>query len=91
MSEMICIRVLVTGRVQGVWFRAGTKQEADQRGITGWAKNLPDGGVEVVACGLRERVLQLQAWLQRGPRAARVEGFQVEEIAWQDYADFTTM
>lgn len=69
---MICIRCKVSGRVQGVFFRASTQREARNLGITGYAKNLPDGSVEVLACGSASAVEQLGEWLWVGPPAARV-------------------
>jgi len=75
------MRYRVTGRVQGVFFRASTRHEARNLGITGHAKNLPDGSVEVLACGTASAVEQLGEWLWVGPPAARVsrvDGTSVE-------------
>lgn len=74
-----CIHCLVSGRVQGVMFRAATQHEAQRLGLGGWARNLPDGRVEVLACGERERLERLQEWLREGPEHARVDGLEVEE------------
>jgi acylphosphatase len=65
--------------VQGVFFRASARQQALQLGITGHARNLPDGRVEVLACGLAEAVEQLCEWLWEGPPSARVTDVVVEE------------
>jgi len=73
-----CRRYFVTGRVQGVFFRASTAREADRLGIEGWARNLPDGRVEVLAAGTAQALEALGGWLERGPPAARVDG--VEQI-----------
>lgn len=62
----------VHGRVQGVWFRDSTRREAERLGITGYAINLPDGNVEVLAWGETESLRELEAWLQQGPPLARV-------------------
>lgn len=77
---MICLRCLVTGRVQGVFFRESTRQEAESLGVTGSAANLPDGRVEVLACGEEPSVRALVDWLWQGPRLAEVEDVEVEEI-----------
>ena len=69
----IAVRFLVEGRVQGVWFRGSTQQQAMRLGITGHAINLADGRVEVVAVGESSAVEQLGAWLQKGPPLARVD------------------
>lgn len=69
----------VSGRVQGVFFRAATEAKADQLGqITGWVRNLPDGRVEVTAEGPRERVAMLVEWLWRGPPSAQVRSVEVD-------------
>ena len=66
-------RFVVSGLVQGVGFRAATQRRAQSLGLVGWAENLADGAVEVVACGNEAAVEELAAWLERGPRAAQVE------------------
>lgn len=68
-----CIHCLISGRVQGVFFRAAAQERAHELGITGWARNLPDGRVEVRACGDRDQVAAFREWLGQGPPAARVE------------------
>jgi len=60
--------------VQGVWFRESTRQQAVMRGITGYARNCPDGSVEVVAHGSPEAISALRDWLRHGPRLAEVTG-----------------
>jgi len=67
------VHVIVRGRVQGVFFRASTQREAKRLGLTGWVKNRPDGGVEVLAEGEEDGLKELIAWANRGPSAARVE------------------
>ena len=69
---IVCMRYTISGRVQGVFFRASTQREARSLGVTGYAKNLPDGSVEVLACGSASAVEQLREWLWVGPPAARV-------------------
>ncbi|KWZ93233.1 acylphosphatase [Citrobacter freundii] len=70
----VCIIAWVYGRVQGVGFRYTTQHEAQRLGLTGYAKNMDDGSVEVVACGEGDRVEQLMKWLKAGgPRSARVD------------------
>jgi len=75
-----CVRVHVEGRVQGVYFRASTKTEAGRRNICGYAKNLLDGRVEVLACGQKESVDELVAWLHHGPAHAEVTRVDIEEV-----------
>jgi len=70
------MRFLISGRVQGVGFRASTRREAERRGIRGWAINLPDGRVEVLAVGTAQAVAELSEWLCTGPPGARVLGVE---------------
>jgi acylphosphatase len=68
-----CRRFTVTGRVQGVFFRDSTRRQAEALGLTGHAKNRPDGSVEVVACGADDESLdRLGEWLRQGPPMATV-------------------
>ena len=70
-------RLIISGRVQGVYFRAQTKQQAEARGLRGWVRNLPDGRVEAVVEGDASIVEQMIAWCHRGPSAAHVTDVQV--------------
>jgi acylphosphatase len=76
--ELTTRRFRVAGKVQGVYFRHSTRLEALRLGVTGYARNLPDGSVEVLAHGTPATVEELRQWLHRGPRMARVE--QVLEL-----------
>lgn len=81
----VCRRCIVSGRVQGVFYRATTRRRALELGLEGWARNLPDGTVEVVASGGQRAVEELCEWLHEGPGAARVtavhcESYQVAEV-----------
>lgn len=69
---MICVRFLVVGRVQGVFFRASTREQALRLNLSGHARNLDDGSVEVLAYGDAAALDALERWLQRGPPAAQV-------------------
>jgi acylphosphatase len=80
MSDWIARRCLVAGRVQGVFFRASTRQRAKELGVTGHARNLADGRVEVVACGEPAAVLALCEWLWQGSPASQVTSVQVEAL-----------
>ena len=73
------VRAIVTGRVQGVAYRASTVYEAREHGLTGWVRNLADGSVELEAQGDAAKVDALLAWCAEGPPAARVTGVNVEE------------
>jgi acylphosphatase len=65
-------RFHITGKVQGVYFRHSTRVEAERLAVTGYARNLPDGSVEVVAQGPAGAVERLRQWLHQGPKMARV-------------------
>jgi len=89
-DNTICVRCTVAGQVQGVFFRAAAREEALRLGITGHARNLPDGRVEVLACGDPESVGQLRDWLRRGPPQAQVTNVACEALAQQTFTGFTT-
>ena len=73
------VRCVVTGRVQGVYYRAATAEEAARLMLDGWVKNLADGRVEVVAAGEPDAIAALARWLWEGPPAARVAAVHIEE------------
>ena len=76
---MAAARYVVSGKVQGVWFRAGTREQAVALGLRGYARNLADGRVEVLAVGESAAIAQLERWLHRGTPMAQVEAVvQVE-------------
>lgn len=87
-DNKIGIHCFVSGRVQGVWYRASTQEQAEALGLTGWARNLSDGRVEVVAYGERAKVMALYDWLRRGPKLAKVVDVSFEEIGWEEYEAF---
>jgi acylphosphatase len=78
------------GRVQGVWFRESTRREADRLGIRGYANNLPDGSVEVLACGLVEALHELESWLRQGPPMARVSKLEARAFTGDWPEQFST-
>ena len=88
MQDKMCVHCFVSGLVQGVWFRAATEEQATRLGLTGWVRNLPDGRVEVLGCGVRKNVLVLCEWLKQGPARAKVSEVTVEELEWKDYGQF---
>lgn len=69
-------RFVVSGKVQGVFFRQSTADRAKTLGLDGWVRNLPDGRVQGLACGEPAVLAQLRAWLDHGPPAARVEAVE---------------
>lgn len=75
------VRAIVSGRVQGVSYRASTADEARRLGLVGWVKNRPDGSVELEAEGPADAVTRLLAWCDHGPPAAHVTKVVVEDIA----------
>lgn len=83
MAERARVHLLVSGRVQGVFYRQSTVDEARRLGVAGWVRNLPDGRVEALAEGERAALEGLVAFCRRGPPAARVEGV---EAAWSAFA-----
>lgn len=78
----------VYGRVQGVWFRDSTRREAKRLHIKGHAINLPDGNVEVLACGSSEALRELEEWLHKGPPLAQVSRVESVVVDHQSPAGF---
>ena len=81
--------VWVTGKVQGVWFRASTKETADRLGLVGTVRNEPDGSVSVEAEGDEETLAALLQWLHEGPPLAEVSGVNSRFSALKHYKEFT--
>ncbi len=84
-----CMRCHISGRVQGVFFRASTQQQALHLDLTGYVRNLPDGRVEVMACGGAQAVEALEVWLHQGPEMAEVTGVESERVPSQSFSDFS--
>lgn len=76
---MRCLHCWVSGRVQGVFFRAATREQALRLGLRGWVRNLRDGRVEVLACGEAAALEGLQRWLGEGPEMALVQRVETRE------------
>ncbi|WED44178.1 acylphosphatase [Legionella cardiaca] len=91
MTKQLCMHCYISGKVQGVWFRASTKEQADKLGVTGWARNLIDGRVEVFACGDEEQLEKFALWLKEGPPLADVTNYTQEDLAWKKYVGFDTL
>jgi acylphosphatase len=70
---MRCVKILVSGKVQGVCFRAATQKQAEKLGVKGWVRNLATGEVEINAVGESFAIAQLSRWCHKGPTFARVE------------------
>ena len=83
------VRAIISGRVQGVWFRASTLEKALEYGVHGTVRNLVDGRVELVAEGDEERVNRLLRWAENGPTTATVDRVELEELASDNrFTDF---
>ena len=87
----ICKRCIVSGRVQGVVYRDATQHQAHTLNITGYAKNLPGGSVEVLACGAERDINELRDWLWEGSRLAQVSAVQCSGVTDQDLRGFDTL
>ncbi|MBZ2168205.1 acylphosphatase [Marinobacter sp. F4216] len=73
--------LIISGKVQGVYYRASTESTANEIGVSGFARNLPDGRVEVVAEGTEEQLTKLREWCEQGPPAARVDDIEIDKLA----------
>lgn len=87
-TTRIARQAVVSGRVQGVYYRASTQQEARRLAVAGWVRNRPDGNVEAWLEGAPDAVEALLAWMRRGPEGARVTDLAVTEILPRDHTDF---
>lgn len=86
------VHVWVSGQVQGVFFRARTREEAVGCGLTGWVRNLRDGRVEILAEGSPDRIARFLSWCRSGPPMARVEECRViEEKPLGDFSEFQVL
>ena len=84
------VRLQISGRVQGVYFRASTVKQAQRLGITGWVRNCLDGSVEVVAEGEKAELEKLISWCRKGPSGALVKDVQTEwEASKQEFYNFS--
>ena len=82
---MPTVRFIASGKVQGVFYRASTREQALRLELTGYARNRPDGSVEVLASGEAEALDALERWLQQGPPAAKVDAVSREDLVEQDF------
>ena len=80
-AEITTLRAFITGRVQGVFYRAWTVQQANARGLSGWVRNRRDGSVEALFSGPADRVADMVAACRSGPPAARVDDITTEPAA----------
>jgi acylphosphatase len=87
MPNLIARRCFISGRVQGVFYRASTRHKATELGCAGYARNLPDGRVEVLAVGEPASVQSLLDWLWRGSPAAEVKFVEVQELPLDELDD----
>ena len=85
---MISVHVRVSGRVQGVYYRAFTRDKAVALGVSGWVRNLPGGGVEAVLEGERQNVGELLKFMKSGPSGSMVLGMEFSELECKGYKDF---
>jgi acylphosphatase len=85
---MISVHVRVSGRVQGVFYRAYTKAQAQELAVKGWVRNVPGGGVEAILEGERQKVGELVGLMKTGPEGSMVSGFELSELKCKGYEDF---
>lgn len=86
--DTICLQCFISGHVQGVFYRREAYAKARRLGLTGYVKNLPDGRVEVLCCGEKKAMEEMQNWLWRGPVGCQVDAVAMEEVPFQDHKQF---
>lgn len=87
MADNVRVRLIIHGRVQGVFYRLKTQQAAERIGVTGWVRNLPDGTVEALVEGGREDVAALVDWCRQGPPMSRVDDIRITDQAFSGEFD----
>jgi len=87
-ATTFCLQCVVTGRVQGVFFRAATQQQARVLGVTGWVRNRDDGTVELLACGDETAVRALETWLWQGSAQSKVQDVKSAVVMDQVFETF---
>jgi len=88
--DQVRVHLKISGRVQGVFFRASTLAQAQRLGITGWVLNRPDGTVEAIAEGTQAPIEEFIAWCRRGPAGAQVSSVEMRwEAARHDFTSFS--
>ena len=85
---MICLRIQVFGKVQGVFYRATSKTKADELGLTGWVKNESDGTVSLFVKGESKKVEEMVEWCKEGPTFSKVDKVEYEEVEQEEFSDF---
>ena len=85
----MAMHCIVKGKVQGVWFRQSTLEQAQALGLTGWVRNNDNGEVELLACGEESALSNLKRWLWQGPEHANVQEVIIEEVPQQTFDKFT--
>jgi acylphosphatase len=78
--SLLAVSIKVEGKVQGVWYRASTKHEADRLGLTGFVKNLPDGAVYIEVCGNPDQIGFFINWCLHGPEHAEVSELKIKKM-----------
>jgi acylphosphatase len=86
---MKCVRIVVSGRVQGVFYRKSTREKALSLGLRGWVKNQEDGSVYIEAEGDDKVLNELIVWCKQGPVQAHVSKVHYEEIPFKGFVDFS--
>lgn len=89
-EQRCCVHAYISGKVQGVWFRAFTRKQALAANVTGWAKNLSDGRVEVMLAGDEEQISRVIDQIRIGPPLARVTDILQQTLPYEEFSDFST-
>jgi acylphosphatase len=87
----ICMHLVISGRVQGVWFRRFTQEQAQANNVSGWVRNLSDGRVEALLCGDERSVRHVEAWLNRGPELANVTHVAADPCPYEPFSSFDVL
>ncbi|MBN8674635.1 MAG: acylphosphatase [Chitinophagales bacterium] len=86
---LVTYSIIVSGKVQGVFYRQSTKENAVAAGITGTVENLPTGQVKIIATGTKEQIEALTGWCKKGPPKAIVTSIEITELPLQPFGQFS--
>lgn len=87
-QPLITIHAVISGKVQGVFYRDTARRQAQLAGITGWAKNLFDGKVEIMASGKNDVVESFVTWLWEGSPTSRVDNVEWQQVSYEEFENF---
>ena len=88
MTNQLCRHAIISGHVQGVFYRSNSEQKAQELSLTGWVRNISGSQVEILMCGSEENLSKMEKWLWEGPAACTVSNVEIKDHAFESHSDF---